>query len=462
MKNPFNLENKCLLWLSLTLLTGVGYSQKALANQNSVCPGSISIDNTEQVVYDYKHNHSKNLHEFADLPVRPFIVKAGNKLKVMWFASNSHGFCASFGVPVRSGVPDILAQYRKEIDHQTEMCRAWVSSNLNAYPGQYSPDTYDNQLWMVEPYTTNGKDIYALVHNEYHIVPANTKQVYGNLTAATSNDGAKTFTLLKTSDGKGNMPVIAAPFPYNNQVGKSGMFAQTNIIKWGDYYYMLVDQDLSRLAKGTPPDKMCMYRTNNISDYRSWRGWNQETNSYNVPLVPEYPNDLKNPQQYFCSPIPKLPTYFHFTWTYNTVLHKFILIGLDTNYKGSGKSAFVYTFANLSKDGILSSATNKNKGGNYNTYFLRYVNSIPEWKKNHVAGQFYPSMLDPNSPELSDPNAVFPIKAGDLNFQYSGGTAYLYYTRLNPIDKKTNPRGMDRDTVRQQLTISSSCNNASQ
>ncbi len=51
--------------------------------------------------------------------------------------------------------------------------------------------------------------------------------------------------------------------------GVAGMFAQSNIIKWRDYYYILVNQDLSILNPNAPPGGVCIYRTNNLADPRS-------------------------------------------------------------------------------------------------------------------------------------------------------------------------------------------------
>ncbi|AUH71290.1 hypothetical protein CAB17_03845 [Legionella sainthelensi] len=116
---------------------------------------------------------------------------------------------------------------------------------------------------------------------------------YGNLVAAHSLDAGNTFQLIQNSSVN-NVPVIVAPYPYqnihdNNQMmGIAGMFAQSNIIKWGDYYYILIEQDLNILNANAPLPGVCIYRTNTLADPRSWLGFDGA--QYSVPLVPVYPS----------------------------------------------------------------------------------------------------------------------------------------------------------------------------
>jgi hypothetical protein len=418
------------------------------------------LSESQEVVYDYNLYHTNvSGGDYSDNPVRPFLARqesgsiniGNNSYMVYWFASNSKGYCKSYGLPISESVPDILAQIRR-VENESGGCETWVTSRFNDPTANlYPASTYYNELWMVVPYTLDGMQIMSLIHNEYHVIPNNVENVYGNLIGATSFDAASTFKLYQT-DESNNKPVIVAPYPYYYPVtqGKGGMFAQTNIIKWGKYYYMLVNQVLNTLDESAPTS-LCIYRTESINQYDSWRGWNQGTNTYSVPLVESYPSSIDNPTQYWCSQIPGLPGYFHYSWSYNVALHKFVLIGLDENYNNTGQSAFVYTLATLDPEsGVLSAA---NGTTNYTINFLRSVNSIESWQDSEsLNGQYYPSILDPHSPVLKDRKALVKVESGDLNFQLSGQDLYLYYTYFYP-KTGSNWNGQIRDIVRQKILV---------
>ena len=425
----------------------------------------VGLNESIQVVYDYNNNHPNNSDgAYADNPVRPFLAYNDESWSVRWFASNSKGYCQSYGLPVSESVQDILAQIRYKINPDTGSCETWVNSRFNESAGGPIPDLYPassyyNELWMVIPYTLDGVNVYSLVHNEYHIIPENVTDVYGNLTGAVSSNSAESFSLYQ-NESTSNQPVIVAPYPYTNPEGqgKGGMFAQTNIIKWGNYYYMLVNESINNFAPNAPADVICMYRTPDISNFTSWRGWNQQTNAFDIALVESYPANLTNPESYFCSAIPGLPAGFRFSWSYNVILHKFIIIGIDFNYNNTNQAAFIYTLANLDPNtGVLSPAGNTNEPSQLESYsigLLRYVNSIESWQTNEsIDAQFYPSILDPNSPKLSDTTAISSVIPGDLNFQYSGQSPYLYYTHMNPHNEESNRDGQIRDIWRQKLDI---------
>lgn len=441
-----------LLWGIVSCSSG-GATKSASPVVNCTIAG---LSESIETVYNYNLYHTNvSGGDYADNPVRPFLVKQGESYVVNWFASNSKGYCKSYGLPLSESVPDILAQIRRVVNPVTGDCETWVTSRFNSPTVSYLPSTYYNELWMVEPYTVDGINIMALIHNEYHIIPENVTNVYGNLIGASSYNSAESFQLYQSNESN-NIPVIVAPYAYTDPsaLGKGGMFAQSNIIKWGNYYYMLVNQVLNTIvpAGESAPTGVCLYRTADVYQFNSWRGWNAITNTYDIPLVESYPENLSNPQQYWCSSIPGLPDYFHYTWSYNVLLNKFIIVGLNENYNNSNNSAFVYTLANLdAATGVLTSADGSN---NYQIGFLRFVNSIESWQKvESVAGQYYPSILDPNSPQLSNNSQNPLVESEDLNFQYSGLTAYLYYTYFHPHSESGNLNGQIRDIVRQKIIV---------
>ena len=117
-----------------------------------------------------------------------------------------------------------------------------------------------------------------------------------------------------------------------------------------------------------------------------------------------------------------LPVAYRFSWSYNVILNKFIIIGVDTNYlqsDGSRIEAFVYTLANLNPiTGILTPATNT--GNTYTEYLIRQITWLDQWTTiGSVLGQSYPSLLDPTSQQISNNYGPYLV-VDDHSFQYSG------------------------------------------
>ena len=102
-------------------------------------------------------------NDYADVPVRPFLVKgaASGTYRVLWFAANSQGYFASETPGPDLAPADVtLAHFRRLPD-----CARWVRSQ--PYIGS-TPERYNTGLWMVAPFTRDGTNVYALVHNEFH------------------------------------------------------------------------------------------------------------------------------------------------------------------------------------------------------------------------------------------------------------------------------------------------------
>ncbi|MCW8450782.1 hypothetical protein [Legionella quinlivanii] len=425
------MKRKSLPLLAL-LFTKTTLAFSITINACDPLSGPMRIQNpAEETVFDHTSGCPIPNGDYSDNPARPFIAADRT---VWWFASNSKGYFKSVGVSVADGAKDIISNLIRY--KENNQCVAWLESQFNTTPNEYPIASYNNEIWMVTPFTLDGQNVFTFVHNEYHIIPSNVDDVYGNLIGAFSTDGGNSFQFYTDAQQPGyNMPLIVAPYPFNSS-GKGGMFAQSNIIQWGDYFYILVEQNLQPFNSSAPAAGVCIYRNDNLANPRGWLGFDGK--AYTVPLVPEY-NPIK-PQQYLCHSV--LPNYYRFSWTYNSVLQKFIIIGLDTNYSQSGQSieAFVYTLANLDPNtGILTSATNT--GSLFKEYFLRQITWLDQWQTaGNVFGQAYPGMLDPDSPNFN----------GDRNFQYSGANPYLYYTSLFPAQEN---HGRDRDVVRQQLIV---------
>jgi hypothetical protein len=396
--------------------------------------------------------------DYADVPVRPFLVNgaAVGAYRVLWFSANSQGYFAS-----ETRGPDLLpadvtlARFQRLPD-----CARWLSSK--PYAGSM-PDRYDTGLWMVAPFTHDGTNVYALVHNEFHgewtgssrwcreqrlsiYLPCN----YWNLVSAFSTDGGRHFVLRQTRPNW-NEPAISIAEPYAPDMAyrhplPQGIAAQSNMIEQDGFVYVLAQQ-IGTPALVPPKENagMCLFRAPVPLDPSTrWQGWAGADIGW-ISLPASYP---AAPQPPPCAKV--LPGAFRFSWSYNPALKQFIMLGLaaDPAYRLScpaadptvrdSDQAFVYMTAKADlPNGRFTVVTAQTCLVRIN-WFTRWGRS---WPTN--IGAAYPSLLDPTSPTLR------PGGGTDLNFQYSGGQPYLYYTRLNEFQR----RGSDRDVVRWKLSV---------
>lgn len=92
-------------------------------------------------------------NDYADVPVRPFMVRGGatGTYRDLWFAANSQGYFASETPGADLAPADVtLARFKRLPD-----CARWVRSQ--PYAGS-TPERYNTGLWMVAPFTSNGTD----------------------------------------------------------------------------------------------------------------------------------------------------------------------------------------------------------------------------------------------------------------------------------------------------------------
>jgi hypothetical protein len=399
--------------------------------------------------------------DYSDVPVRPFLVQgaAPGTYRVLWLAANSQGYFASETPGPDLAPADVtLASFRRLPD-----CARWIRSK--PYIGS-TPERYDTGLWMVAPFTSDGTNVYALVHNEFHgewtgsprwcaeqrpqiYLPCN----YWNLISAFSADGGRHFGLREIRPDW-NLPAIALAAPYipdwiAPHPVPQGMAAQTNMIEQDGFVYVLAQQLAPpSLVPERDNGGMCLFRAPApLSADTVWQGWAGADRRW-IGLPASYPTAPDPPP---CAKV--LPGAFRFSWSYNPTLRQFIMLGLVSDPAnqatcppadptvGQSNTAFVYMTATADlPNGQFTIVTPQ-------TCLLR-INWFDHWGRlwpNNI-GSAYPSLLDPTSPTLNGEASI------DLNFQYSGAQPYLYYTKLNAYAAAGFLN--DRDVVRWKLSVS--------
>jgi hypothetical protein len=410
--------------------------------------------------------------DFPDVPARPFLMGSGINANVLWFASNSSGFWASKSSAFSR---DILASVTRGLPNGPR-CSAWMPP---ASYGGIAPASYAGGYWMVAPFTPDGINVEALVHQEFHgewsgnptwcfeqqgkpssiYLPCN----YWNIVSAHSSNSGQNFQLRQAAAASANVPAIALGQPYQPppQTPKpvnlpQGITAQSNILAAGNALYVLVQQ-LPYQAPNTPPPPqsgVCLYRATipaSPGAPLTWFGW--DGSGYTVAVPTSYP----------ASPLPLcrrvLGAPFRFSWSYSTVgpPQTVLIIGQDLLSSGistmgcpyaqgasaeTADAAFVYATAQLdAASGVLTTTSAET--------CLLQINSMANWQANPTrTGHAYPSLLDPASPTLG---------SGDRNFQFSGPSPFLYFTRLNP-GAAGSPNN-NRDLVRVPLNVSPATKN---
>lgn len=284
----------------------------------------------------------------------------------------------------------------------------------------YYPESYDNQEWLTSIYR-EGDVIHALIHNEYHdpfapnCSPGDTSPGnpcwYNSITYAFSADSGHTFTHA-TPPGH----VVAPPPVQWDPQGTPpphGYFNPSNIVLGHDSFYYSIFMAIDLTGNQT----LCVMRTQTLGDPTSWRAWDgtafnlQMTSPYTGP-APADCSAVVSPSEVMSQP----------TLTYNTYIGKYLLVGSTI---WGGPTEFVCgTGYSLSPDLINWTPRRLLRPAN----FLW----IPACWSPDTAGTAYSSIVD-----HSDTTA---------NFERSGQTPYLYYTRFND-------HYLNRDLVRVPMII---------
>ncbi len=345
-------------------------------------PGTVTTIGSATTVFDYSAQNCNTI-DIPDVPARAFRDASG---KINLIASHYTSWRMT----------------GSDFSSLTKDCTPVMTSH-----GGTNASDFDNNEWIMSTYTNDGVNIHALVHNEFTPCGTWTNCWYNSITYATSADSGKTYThttapsnLVAASPYKDTYPTTHTPY---------GFFGGSNIIKKAGYYYKFIQIE----AHGLQDWGAGLIRTNDLSDPKSWRGW--DGSGFNVQFVNPYTETGYNVADKILAPVARDQIgKMCASLTYNTYLGKYMLVDYTNGDYNGSTNQYGFYFS-VSEDLITWSPR-------------QYIMSAPSsWA---VGGLYYPSLID-----HSDTTR---------NFEQCGQTPYLYYT-------KWNSGTYDRDLLRIQL-----------
>ncbi len=405
---------------------------------------SLAITGTPETIFHYESDHCKvhynewqqGKFDFSDEPARAFIGSDG---KVQLYITNSHGLYRSIGGTSLNSV------FHRD-------CHPVLSSDYQNIGLHSHPSQLTNQLWFWALWKDpKSQNIYALVHNEFHgeknprYCSGKDKNNcwYSNLIAAVSHNDGKTFEILHNRYGVA--PAIVSNFPYRIDGGRQGMPNASNIVKNffdksdSHFYVLALNMNCGNapcLSKTDNKNGMCLFRADNIYYDKPtvWKAYDLGSKNF-VRAFNQSPYQEKIAEPVTCTPV--LPGLFRFGLSYNTALHEYIAVGLNTNYPT--KQGPITTVVYAISRGSLSNWDTGPRGQGYCIQTKAGDCMKATWMKASLSKDIYslgyPTLLDPES--------------GDVNFQLTGKQPYLYFTTY------LNQGGFfNRDVVRVPLRMS--------
>ena len=303
---------------------------------------------------------------------------------------------------VASGT-DNRAMVGPDLDHVKQDCRVIFKGGE-----QDAPQAYDDRSWLTSPYTLNGTDVFALIHNEFHgqlrpaLCPSRdyAKCWANTVTLAVSHDGGLSFAHATPPA----QFVAGLPYRYRGDIGhRVGYFNPSNIILRDGYYYAYFWAD----AEGAQQRGDCLMRTANLADPRSWRAWDGK--DYTIRFADPYVDDVSNVAAHVCAPVGADGLV---SFVSSVTLHRpsglYVALMATNHAPIPGKDPVSGVFASTSSD------------------LIHWTPAALVWQEavlfkyacsaDHDA-VFYPSLLDPAS--------------STRNFEDAGDHAELYFTDLH-------------------------------
>lgn len=356
----------------------------------------LKIIGSEEVVFDWTKDSCEEFN-IPDLPVRAFRDANGNTQLIL-----------SMIVNYRMIGPDP--------NHLKTNCNPLLTSQHNPAPSFFS-----DAEWIASPYTEDGQTVYAIIHDEYHgwehPEKCSKKNYfppcwYNALTLAISTDGGQTYA---HAGAPPEHLIASLPYPYKEAAeaaGAAGPRNPSNIIKGKDgNYYMFANLSYYE------DQWVCLMRSSDLSDPKSWRFWDGK--AFDGEFANPYESMQGKPDSRVCPALARdnIGHALNDSITYNMYLNRYVLVGISADTIGGREIwGFYYSFS----DDLVHWTRRK-----------LLTEMVLPWtaKNNNDIMYLYPSLIDPAS--------------DSRNFETTGKTAYLYYTRHN-----FGQGSLDRDLVR--------------
>lgn len=388
-----------VVWISSDILHG----DEDSGPQAITSLPAVTISGKQTTVLDWSRDACSS-NDYADLPVRAYRDAQGQVQMVTSHVVNRRMSGSSLG----------------DLRHS---CDVVFRSDENPDPARF-----DDREWIAAPYTPDGRNVYALLHEEYQghrhggRCPSGVyfNCWYNAITFATSRDGGRTFQQPEPP----RQLVAASPYRYKAEAGPYGLFAPSNIVRnpRDGYYYALVRAEKHRAQRRGS----CLIRTRDLSNPQEWRGWNGF--SFGVRFVDPYRFKITKANEHVCDPVsPTEIQSMSSSLTWSTHFNKWLLIGAASESSPTGRTAWG-VFYSLSDD-LIHWQRRK---------LIREVEFVYTYKCGDQNPIMYPSLLDP--------------KSTSRNFATVGKNSWLYFTRSHYKSCKLTS---NRDLVRVPVTFTS-------
>ena len=288
------------------------------------------------------------------------------------------------------------------------------------------PARFDDREWITAPYTTDGRTVHALVHNEYQgdkhpgRCPSEEylKCWYNSITLARSTDGGRTFT---HAAPPGHL-VASVPYRYEADAGPFGLFQPSNIVRRAEdgFYYALIRAQAYDAQRGGT----CLMRTARLDLPGSWRAW--DGSGYNVRFADPYRSSGES--GHLCTPV-SVPEIGAMTdsLTYNTYLDKYVLVS-PAAARPAGSRGVVWGVYYSTSDDLIDWTPRR---------LIREAVLVGPYQcgDRNPVGNF--SLLDPDTRSRT--------------FETTGRRPWLYFTRFHYKKCRSN---LNRDLVRIRVRFS--------
>ncbi len=344
---------------------------------------SATVTGPAEVVFRWS-SQACEPDDYPDLPVRAFRDAEGQvQITLAHFANR------------RLAGPDF-----GRLSHP---CQVSLPSGASADPARF-----DDREWVAATLTRDGRDVIALVHNEYQghrrarRCPSGRyfRCWYNAITLARSRDGGRSF---RNVDGARNL-VAAPPYPYRPDGGPVGVLAPSNVVfnRRDRYFYVLVHvRRFGAQRRGT-----CVLRTRTPGLPGSWRAWGGRR--FDRRMTSPYAFAPPSVRKRLCKPVSTEEIQdMTSSLTYNTYFKRFLLVGRAGDWDPRQRRVVWGFYFSLSEDLVRWSR--------------RRLVMEAETPETYRCGDrnpyLYPSVVDRRSKSR--------------NFMTSGRRVELYFTRFN-------------------------------